>query len=103
MSKHTPGPWEQVADSIKSRTADCVVVRLPAQTDRVGDESPEQIERWDADARLIAAAPELLEALEQIVEVNGPGRIYKLNELGMLVSTMLSIARAAIAKAKGEE
>ena len=103
MSKHTPRPWVRVADSIKSRTADCVVVRLPDQTDRVGDESPEQIERWDADARLIAAAPELLEALEKIVELNGPGRIYKLNELGMLVSTMLSIARAAIEKAKGEE
>ena len=103
MSKHTPKPWVRVADSIKSRTADCVVVRLPELTDCWGDESPEQLERWNADARLIAAAPELLEALEKIVELNAPGRVYELHQLGMLVYTMLSIARAAIAKAKGEE
>ena len=46
---------------------------------------------------------ELLEALEKIVELNAPGRVYELHQLGMLVYTMLSIARAAIAKAKGEE
>lgn len=96
MSKHTPGPWEQVADSIKSRTADCVVVRLPAQTDRVGDESPEQIARWDADARLIAAAPELLEALELIVSFVDAGQ-------GTWTLEDQQKARAAIAKAKGEE
>ena len=95
MSEHTPGPWEQVADSIKSRKADCVVVRLPAQTDRVGDESPEQLERWNADARLIAAAPELLEALENLLKVHeGEGGTQY---------NAADIARSAIAKAKGEE
>ena len=95
MSKHTPGPWEQVADSIKSRTADCVVVRLPAQTDRVGDESPEQIKRWDADARLIAAAPDLLEAVQGALDVSSQG--LRLGE------NWQTYVRAAIAKAKGEE
>ena len=93
MSKHTPGPWVRVANSVKSRTADCVVVRLPAQTDRVGDESPEQIERWDADARLIAAAPDLLEALESL--------LAQVEQYGH--KPECGAARAAIAKAKGEE
>jgi len=96
MSKHTPRPWVRVADSIKSRTADCVVVRLPAQTDRVGDESPEQIERWDADARLIAAAPDMLEALEKVVSFIDAGQ-------GTWTLEEQQKARAAIAKAKGEE
>lgn len=69
MNKHTPGPWTRFANSIKSRKADCVVVRLPALTDCFGDETPEQIARWDADAYLIAAAPELLEALEQVLGI----------------------------------
>jgi hypothetical protein len=68
MSKHTPGPWVLVGNSIKSRKADCIVVRLPADTDCVGDESDQQIERWDADSNLIAAAPELLNALEGLFE-----------------------------------
>jgi len=93
MSKHTPGPWSRVANSIKSRKADCVVVRLPAYTDCSGDETPEQLERWDADARLIAAAPELLEALEALV----------LDESKEYIPTRLwDAARIAIAKAKGE-
>ena len=60
------------------------------------------VERQEANAHLIAAAPELLEALESIVELSEPGRIYELKELGTLVGEMQSIARAAIAKAKGK-
>jgi len=45
-------------------------------------------ERNEANARLIAAAPELLEALERIVHDNTKAR---------------SIAIAAIAKARGEK
>lgn len=90
MSAHTPGPWSFV----QSGTGDFPVwnvrigtrglITLPATAD---------METMDADARLIAAAPELLEALQKIVaesdadEWNG-------------VST--SKARAAIAKAEGK-
>lgn len=96
MAKHTPGPWEQVADSIKSRRADCVVVRLPAQTDRVGDESPEQIDRWNADAHLIAAAPDLLAGLEQA--------IWMLYGIGVdPEKPAMESFTAAIRKAKGLE
>jgi len=94
MSEHTPGPWERVGNSIKSRKAGCVIVRLPALTDRVGDETPKQIERWDADARLIAAAPELLESLKMMLEMSEMGGFGK--------AYAEDVARAAIAKAKGE-
>ena len=71
---------------------------------RIVDElSRAWVERREADARLMAAAPELLEALENIVKLGEPGRIYELKELGTLVGGMQNIARAAIAKAKGEE
>ena len=100
MSKHTPGPWE--IEGTPRRGWD--IFSLGEERRYItSDPMRERAINYERDARLMAAAPELLEALEQIVEVNGPGRIYKLNELGMLVSTMLSIARAAIAKAKGEE
>jgi len=96
MNKYTPGPWKRVANSIKSRKANCVIVRLPALTDRVGDETPEQIERWDADARLIAAAPELLEALEDLLLMAIFGSVPT------ALMPECDAARAAIAKAKGE-
>ena len=66
---HTPGPWTRWGDTVYSSRARCAVVRLPALTDAYGDEPPEQIDRWDADARLIRAAPELLEQLEKLVRL----------------------------------
>lgn len=93
MSKHTPGPWVRSGNNIKSRTDNCVVIRIPAQTARYGAEW--EIERWDADARLIAAAPELLEALENLLKVHeGEGGTQH---------NAADMARAALAKAKGEE
>ena len=81
-TKHTPGPWV-VSDLVRqSVEIGASVVRLP-------------IGKHDAaDARLIAAAPDLLEALEAMVEDvdnNAPGTFSGVQK-----------ARTAIAKAKGE-
>ena len=88
MNKHTPGPW-----SIDAEPGQGVFVygdASPLDTDdicevkwRASDETTL------ANARLIAAAPELLEALEELCSTLG--------ECGMTVR-----ARAAIAKATGE-
>lgn len=67
----------------------------------------------EADARLIAAAPDLLEALEKMVGFFKPGRIHDVKEVSALgfealialydFTDIRQIALAAIAKAKGEE
>ena len=97
MREHRPSPWVRHANSIKSRSANCVVVRLPAYTDCVGDESPEQIARWDADARIIPAAPELLEELEELADFFDAMVDGEYTPDGFTTQP----ARAAIAKARG--
>ena len=87
MSKHTPGPWlpghpDQDDDRhvVCSLSEGWSVVAL--------QEDPAKYEP-DADARLIAAAPELLEALDKCHDVFPLGEEYDL-------------AGLIIAKAKGE-
>lgn len=89
--KHTPGPW--VARQVSG-------VGLPGQVGWAIDfnEDQEQVVDFvyqEADARLIAAAPELLKALEECVRVHGTDRDGWPIEHGYIGD-----ARAAIAKAK---
>lgn len=80
--KHTPGPWTTYLN-----TMDDVIIR---KMNAAGDELCVIAKgaRYK-DARLIAAAPELLEALQEMVEIaESQGHIVKR-------------ARAAIAKATG--
>ena len=94
---HTPGPWTRSGNTIYSSRSQCVVVRLPALTDAYGDETPEQIERWDADARLIRAAPELYDI---ILDIAG----YKLLDGEYpLEAEILDRMADVLAKIRGEE
>jgi hypothetical protein len=91
-TKHTPGPWTQV---------DCLVVVLPPEHDystwianvSVGGERRDtQI----ANARLIAAAPDLLTSLEAMVSAHAiPSTACKERHV-------YEEACTAIAKARGE-
>lgn len=71
-AKHTPGPWEFVLAGSGNYPEWYVslgnrgFLRLPATTD---------MDTMDADARLIAAAPDLLEALKT-VEWHAPGSCW---------------------------
>lgn len=76
MSKYTPGPWKR---KIKS-------VLIPVAPYEWAEAYGGSI----ANARLIAAAPDLLEALQDLCDTLG--------ECGMTEK-----ARAAIAKAEGEK
>ena len=97
MSKHARGPWKRVANSIHSKKEGCIVLRLPAYTDCYGDELPEQIERWDADARLIVAAPEMYDI---ILDIAG----YKLLDGEYpLEAEILNKMADVMAKIRGEE
>ena len=83
MSKHSPGPWP-------TRESATHVTVTNARGDAVFHDD-KRIPGVMADARLIAAAPELLEALKVLVENGGIGP-----------EQMFHNARAAIAKATGE-
>jgi hypothetical protein len=93
---HTPGPWRTDRNDIHS--GQISVVHHCVGNDWVEVWSPDATaadeKEMEANARLIAAAPELLEALEsmvEMVEMNGFGKAYAMD-----------ISRAAIAKAKGD-
>lgn len=108
MSKHTPGPWLVIPDHRPSGDvliepedsdpdfAKRVVAIAPAQ--RHGEQ--------EANARLIAAAPELLAELEKavkiLVELEEEGFIDLSPDYPTIEPHQLDSARAAIAKAKGE-
>ena len=93
MSKHTPGPWRvqpaQITPTSKATTFEVVTDEWDVVAGRVGI-------RKETDATLIASAPDLLEALEDLINQCGKeqGELYWWIDLEQ--------ARAAIAKAKGE-
>lgn len=95
-AKHTPGPWVANGRYIgtpnhKSFIAEC--------KDQNGNWTNEPMAV--ANARLIAAAPELLEALQAIERHHVEQNRLKGRDEGK--SKTLTIARAAIAKATGSE
>ena len=85
MSKHTPGPWELWGTASPSQVI-AAENYFVAQTLGRNDE---------ANARLIAAAPDLLVACKELLEVWEEAPAY-----GHASAVK---ARAAIAKAEGEK
>ena len=59
-TKHTPGPWEFTGKYLATRADNTLLSIKP--------ESAEGGAHFAANARLMAAAPDLLEALEAVVE-----------------------------------
>lgn len=93
QAQHTPGPWQYDDNEcpwVFDQSGNTVAKIFSSKPDGVflGDETK-------ANARLIAAAPELLEALQAMVAMYAPrgGRI--------VFDDPSDAARAAIAKAKG--
>jgi hypothetical protein len=92
MSQHTPGPWEidqaiRHGFTVYSQQAGFIVGYMDEEGRYGAVES-------EANARLIAAAPDLLEALEELL-VQREGHYS--------TQTAWDKARAAIAKARGEK
>ena len=102
MAKPTPGPWQAgrpdmstIVDGIASKwiyAGDQYVAIASGRIQGVWDEVM-------ANARLIAAAPDMYEALEELL---GP---YDLTESGARkrYDAAIEKARAALAKARGED
>jgi len=101
MNKHTPGPWDfdsfALREEIRAENNPLIATVCSVHCD-----SPEQMK---ANARLIAAAPELLEALRWYAEL-----AEDLNRYPWTVESTLAElrndggkrAKEVIAKAKGE-
>lgn len=95
MSKHTRGPW-LLRDKSDSVHEACATHRFGRQIFRFhggfdGEDAPS-----DADVRLILAAPDLLEALANLLNFSGDEE-----RIVLLEGRHISAARAALAKATG--
>lgn len=121
QTKHTPGPWQAVngtdvftrlgarnAAGVKAAAndgwyiADCD--RGPSSTEEGGEADIPYVEKL-ANARLIAAAPELLEAMQQAFDFPPDFFDRSDDELEQITVSgrHLRMVRAAIAKATGAE
>ena len=110
MSKHTPGPWEVIGQHVFTKLGaanahgskaserdgwNIATINPWACTNQDEEEEDMPVSETMANACLIAAAPDLLEALEYMLETC-PG----IDNVG---DEARKQARAAIAKAKGEQ
>lgn len=101
MTHHTPGPWTVQPNS-----------RTVGRGAWIHDETGNNValacgtsdENANANAHLIAAAPELYEALEKIVidEENRRKSLRTNSPAAQFSDKRLAAARAALAKARGE-
>ncbi len=100
MSKHTPGPWKLAQDGGAGNRTRLVILgpRTLARGElaQIGDKwrAPDDEDR--ANARLIAAAPALLEALRGVANY-----IRILEREGYITDDDVKAVRAAIAQAEG--
>lgn len=100
MSKHTPGPWNTtcgVATVSDNRPSPRIVAECDPGMIDCHSVDPIQMAEARANARLIAAAPLLLEVLKSLVDSIDNGYSWTGKECGM------ADARAAIAKAEGRD
>ena len=115
--KFTPGPWEAL---LEDGEIECMEIRaqgsliavavvyglegFPCLTDELTDAGPGE---FMANARLIAAAPDLLEALRNFAycaaRISPPPYGHRCMWCGDCVQKAKDDARAAIAKAEGPE
>lgn len=104
MSKHTPGPWTCCIN--KSRTAYLIkdengrIIATPSWHSCDDTHYPLQAQS-EANSKLMAAAPELLEALKRIGDPEF--RYASDDDEDTQLSMRIADARAAIAKATGAQ
>jgi hypothetical protein len=98
-AQHTPGPWEHDGNGMiygPPINDDAVLV-----CDLLPDMSDEMTDEMKANARLIAAAPDLLAALENFVAWHAENFDDFTPEINAQLLCLANNATAAIAKATG--
>lgn len=119
MSKHTPGPWSIFTDDKHKHNAGIEAENFSIVTIGYFDETPgiddsgvkgNTEEEALANAHLIAAAPDLLEALELYALSYSDEELVQLaectsgmGEISPVTAKREIIRRVAIAKAKGKQ
>ena len=93
QGKHTPAPWRAGASTFCRGDGE---VQMRVYTDHPPTEFDVFGDNLAANARLIAAAPDMLEALKSLVSANN-------STDGMAMRKAWDNARAAIARATGEK
>jgi hypothetical protein len=98
-AQHTPGPWQpfEILDGIAIKDNRNVTIAI---CDYATDADAIEVSEWEteANAHLIAAAPELFAALEDFFNIMHD---YQSSVRKGYVKHAMDMARAAIAKAKG--
>lgn len=110
MSKHTPGPWyafwnenfwqiNTLSDEFQNMAVGDV-----CESSEIYDKNHKPHDHAEANANLIAAAPDLFEALERCTTLLRIKR-HACEDSGVcrILDSHISQARSAIAKAKGEQ
>jgi hypothetical protein len=92
MSRHTPGPWHVREDYYVGRPG-----KLSLAEVKCGDVPAEDVEQHRANARLIAAAPDLLAACESFLSLFRESDMRPEDECHEIAGIM----RRAVARAIG--
>lgn len=112
MSEWTPGPWSVEYDERESghviRMGEAIetpwsfpseqIIRYDHTISPDDDDEQEQFATADANAHLIAAAPDLYEALEAVLRDVGAEKDFGFQD----VDDIYTKARAALTRARGE-
>lgn len=110
MADHTPGPW-RIAKSAESfgikEVSEHSDLGFHREIAHIDPEDWENIEEAQANAQLMATAPELLEAIERLhttmTAVPASNWLHLDPAAGEEIDEALELAYAAITKAKGGE
>lgn len=105
--KHTPGPWRVSPDNPRKVISDSIDGFDPLSGENLvgGASAINSPERQAANARLIAAAPDLLAVLQDSVEILAvaiESREELIGEVDEVMRDLRDRVRAAIAKAEGK-
>lgn len=103
MSKHTPAPWGTCEHSWSDTSIygkNGKYIAKMSIYDEATEENQEVLEsEMEANANIIASAPEMLEALKEILDESDA----MFDDDGQILGSINNLAKKAIAKAEGKE